>query len=844
MKRFELSPGILEKGSGYGAALLLTLLAIALRAVFDPFLGDHLPLVTLYSAIAVAVCLGGSRPALVVMGLGYLVCDWLFIEPRGSIGIVTIRNTIGLLLYLLTSLIIIVIGEAMRSARKTAERNRALLEQKVGEHQAAEERFRIAAEAANAIIYEYDLPTGRVEVARGLEEVLGYRPGDGTVSSDWWWAQVHPDDTARIKAQFEAQSAAGTSIWSEYRVRHKDGRWLTVEDRAVLIKDSTGRPMRMAGCTVDVTGRRREADLLAGQKRILEMVATEAPLAEVLGTLCRLIEGQVPGLRCSILVANQSGTHILTGAGPSLPDEYIDFFRGRAIRPPYEGPCMKALHTGEAVVVADAEAQEQQWGAAWRTFVRGHGFHSCRTMPISSGPISSGPIAPGPGPSGGGASGPVVSPPVVSRTVSGGDVVSGTADAGLSASATVVAASAAPRTEPENEGRPLALAAPAGARLASASAGPVLATFAVYSTASGDPIPAEPTVLQIATNLARIVIDRHWQAAELRAGEERLRSALAAARMVAWEWSPADGAVRVSENAAELFGLPQGAQILRIEDGLALIHPDDRAAYQGTSQQAIESRGSYVTVYRLVRPSDGRTIWIEERGHAIIDPLDGVVRLTGVAADVTARRKAEVALRSSEEKYRTLFGSMDEGFCVIEFLDGPHGPLSDYVHVEANAAYTANAGIPDIVGKSVRELVPEEAEGWVATYRNVLVTGVPVRFERELVATGRHLDLAAFRIEPAESRQVAVLFKDITERKVAEAMLRTSEEQFRTLADNITQFAWMADAKGAIYWYNRRWYDYTGTTPEEMQGWGWMKVHHPDHIERVAKRIQHSWDTG
>jgi signal transduction histidine kinase len=129
------------------------------------------------------------------------------------------------------------------------------------------------------------------------------------------------------------------------------------------------------------------------------------------------------------------------------------------------------------------------------------------------------------------------------------------------------------------------------------------------------------------------------------------------------------------------------------------------------------------------------------------------------------------ALEEQERRYRALFGSMDEGFCIIEYLDGPHGPLSDYVHVEANPAYTANAGIPDVVGKRVRDMVGEEAEGWIQLYREVLVTGTPVRVERELEATGRYLSLYAFRLDPPERRQVGVLFQDITARKKAEIEL-------------------------------------------------------------------------
>ena len=78
----------------------------------------------------------------------------------------------------------------------------------------------------------------------------------------------------------------------------------------------------------------------------------------------------------------------------------------------------------------------------------------------------------------------------------------------------------------------------------------------------------------------------------------------------------------------------------------------------------------------------------------------------------------------------------------------------------------------------------------------------------------------------------------------SENALREAEEKFRTMADNISHFAWMADASGYIFWYNHRWYEYTGTTLEEMQGWGWQKVHHPDYVERVVKKIQHAWDTG
>jgi PAS domain S-box-containing protein len=74
--------------------------------------------------------------------------------------------------------------------------------------------------------------------------------------------------------------------------------------------------------------------------------------------------------------------------------------------------------------------------------------------------------------------------------------------------------------------------------------------------------------------------------------------------------------------------------------------------------------------------------------------------------------------------------------------------------------------------------------------------------------------------------------------------LRASEQHFRALGENIAQLAWIADASGSVFWYNQRWYDYTGTTPPQMQGWGWEQVHEPSQLQRVRAGWQHSLETG
>ena len=96
---------------------------------------------------------------------------------------------------------------------------------------------------------------------------------------------------------------------------------------------------------------------------------------------------------------------------------------------------------------------------------------------------------------------------------------------------------------------------------------------------------------------------------------------------------------------------------------------------------------------------------------------------------------------------------------------------------------------------------------------------------------------------PGEN-QFVFLMLDVTERYQANERLRRQQQEFSTMANSIPQLAWMADSEWWIFWYNDRWYDYTGTTLEEMEGWGWRKVHHPDHVDRVVERIERSWKTG
>ncbi|NQE63838.1 PAS domain-containing protein [Caulobacter sp. RHG1] len=231
-----------------------------------------------------------------------------------------------------------------------------------------------------------------------------------------------------------------------------------------------------------------------------------------------------------------------------------------------------------------------------------------------------------------------------------------------------------------------------------------------------------------------------------------------------------DAAVLHNDAARNLLGAANATalgapftEVFPIREGLSLL-----ARAQAGESVVRETVG-------FTRP-DGEAAWCNLLFSPVRDENGLVQGVLVHCNDVTERVRLEHARIADERRYRALFESMDEGFCVIEFLDGPFGPLSDYVHIMANAAYERHAGIPNVVGQKLREMVGEEADAWVARYGAVLRTGEPIRFEQELVATGRHLSLSSFRIEPPELRQVAVLFQDVTARKQAEAELRRLNE--------------------------------------------------------------------
>jgi PAS domain S-box-containing protein len=133
--------------------------------------------------------------------------------------------------------------------------------------------------------------------------------------------------------------------------------------------------------------------------------------------------------------------------------------------------------------------------------------------------------------------------------------------------------------------------------------------------------------------------------------------------------------------------------------------------------------------------------------------------------DITKRKHAEQALRDSETRFRTLFESMDEGYCVVEVIFDDKKNPADYRFLETNPAFEKQTGIKDAKGRLMREIAPNHEQHWFDIYARVALTGETLRFENPAAALGRYYEVCAFRVGASDLRRVGILFNDITERK-------------------------------------------------------------------------------
>ena len=142
-------------------------------------------------------------------------------------------------------------------------------------------------------------------------------------------------------------------------------------------------------------------------------------------------------------------------------------------------------------------------------------------------------------------------------------------------------------------------------------------------------------------------------------------------------------------------------------------------------------------------------------------------------------QKAYQQLEESEKKYRGLFESIDQGFCVVELIYDESGAPVDHLILETNPLFEAQTGLKSVVGKTARQAAPALELLWSQMYDSVIRSRKPVHFTEESIALNRWFDVFVYPVDQPENKRVAVLFTDITERKKLELALRESETQLQ-----------------------------------------------------------------
>jgi PAS domain S-box-containing protein len=257
----------------------------------------------------------------------------------------------------------------------------------------------------------------------------------------------------------------------------------------------------------------------------------------------------------------------------------------------------------------------------------------------------------------------------------------------------------------------------------------------------------------------------------LRDSEHRLRLAMDAASMGMWEWDVVTPRVTWSPECYEILGLEVGAFDGTTDSFDAMLHPDDRDRQRQTVRAALAEGTRYECEYRIVRP-DGSVRWVENLGHGVYDDLGRPLRMVGTLTDVTARKDAEEALVASQGRLASVLDNMDQGFCVLEMIRDADDRPVDYRFLEVNPTFEQHTGLRDAVGHTAKELVPDLEQHWLDTYDEVARTREARRFHQGSLAMGRSFDVEALPVGPEADGQVALLFRDVTERERADAALR------------------------------------------------------------------------
>ncbi|MBL1177813.1 PAS domain-containing hybrid sensor histidine kinase/response regulator [Pantanalinema sp. GBBB05] len=338
------------------------------------------------------------------------------------------------------------------------------------------------------------------------------------------------------------------------------------------------------------------------------------------------------------------------------------------------------------------------------------------------------------------------------------------------------------------------------------------------------------------------VTDRRRDEQALRESQTRNQLAMNVASMFAFEWDVKTDTVWRSPHCAPLLGLVgDEAEHDTGQTFFQRIYPDDRASFMALLQHLTPEQETYTTTYRFINPA-GKVLILEESARGFFQNGQ-LVRLIGMTKDVTAREQTAIALRQSEYQLRLITEAIPHQVWAAR----PDGNV-DYLNHRwfEYTGYTAE----QLQDQGWAAIVhPDDLQRVADAWQQSVSTGEDYRLEARLrAANGDYRwflgQALLLRDEQGQPVKWYGTNTDIHDRKQAEEALSQSEVNFRTLANSMPQIFWTAQPDGGIDYYNQRWYDYTGMTFEQSQGWGWQPVVHPEDLPGCIQQWHNAINTG
>lgn len=290
--------------------------------------------------------------------------------------------------------------------------------------------------------------------------------------------------------------------------------------------------------------------------------------------------------------------------------------------------------------------------------------------------------------------------------------------------------------------------------------------------------------------------------------EERLDYAAEAAHVGTYSFDLLKGRGVWSPEFKALLGLNREDELALDANGIYTgVHREDRGDFLDAMKESRNPGGNGILdlEYRVVIPADGSVRWLHVHGRTLFEGQGKdrkPTRTVGAVADITNRKLMEASLKQSEDRLRSVFDSMAEGFALHEIILDNAGSPCDYRFLEVNPAFEKLTGLEakKIVGRSMKEVLPGDDPKWLQIYGKVALTGSPIHFEKYSAALKMHYSVFAFRPAPF---QFAVMFTNISDRVQMEEQLKVNLTKYSVLFDSFPLGITITDKYGNILETNR-----------------------------------------